>query len=152
MRGLTRGIDVSFVVVWLLAEVLSEESVSETVQIGEDKEEEITVAQTFETQQQPETQVFPATGPVHEGVTQCALSEPEAAIVIQSAWRGMLARKRVAIMRGERVVKPAITQVVTETIGGTVEVSLAPQELSSREEENEAHKGQGCPGTTQCFY
>ena len=126
------------VVVWVIAEVLSEESVSETVQLSEDQEDvEATITQTQVDLQQEQVTFDPHLLPVHDeqGVVKehSLLREIDAVVVIQSAFRGMLARKRVEMMRGERVVKPAITEVVTETLGGTVEVALAPKELSTRE-------------------
>lgn len=59
--------------------------------------------------------------------------EAEAAVKIQAAFRGMQARKEVAVMREDKVTRHAITAVHVETLGGATEVTLSPREYTPDE-------------------
>ena len=136
LRRVTRTVDVYLIALWVLTEVLSEESVSETLLTTGEEQDDEEVSVTLDVQQPQQVAGSSADTTVVHDVTHVLKHQSTttaAALVIQSGFRGMLARKRVALMRGERVHKPVITKVVTETLGGAVQVTLSTKELSTRE-------------------
>ena len=96
----------------------TEEVVTETVVREDETAEEVTTVTTEEVTVTEET---------------VTLEEQQAAIKIQSAFRGMQAREKVKTMKSEQVIKnkkPVITEVYAESVGGMVGVDLSPRQLN----------------------